>query len=124
MHELSVCQALIDQVEHIAFEHSAHAVDKIVVRIGPLSGVEIPLLRQAYTLARVGTLAENAELVMDIPPISVACETCGAETSARVNRLLCGACGDYRTRLLSGDEMILASVELDVDAGEPPQDAV
>jgi hydrogenase nickel incorporation protein HypA/HybF len=124
MHELSVCQSLIAQVERIASAHNARTVDKIVVRLGPLSGVEIPLLRQAYTLARAGTIAENAELVTEIQPIRVACRTCGAETNASVNRLLCGACGDYHTRLLSGDEMILASVELNVDAGERLRDAV
>ena len=43
--------------------------------------------------------------------------------NATVNRLLCGACGDYHTRLLSGDEMILASVELNVDAAEQLRDA-
>jgi hydrogenase nickel incorporation protein HypA/HybF len=124
MHELSVCQSLIAQVERIASAHNARTVDKIVVRLGPLSGVEIPLLRQAYTLARAGTIAENAELVTEIQPIRVACRTCGAETNASVNRLLCGACGDYHTRLLSGDEMILASVELNVDAGERLRDPV
>ena len=124
MHELSICQSLIVQVERIASVHKACTVDKIVVRIGPLSGVEIPLLRQAYTLVCAGTVAENAALVTDVQPIRVACETCGAETRAIVNRLLCGACGDYRTRLLSGDEMILASVELNVDTGTRMRDAV
>jgi len=124
MHELSICQGLISQVERIALEHDARAVDKIVVRIGPLSGVEIPLLHQAYVLARAGTLAENAELVIEPQLIRVTCETCGAETTAKINRLLCGVCSDYRTRLVSGDEMILASVELDLDASEMIHDAV
>ena len=124
MHELSVCQSFIAQVERIASAHNARTVDKIVVRLGPLSGVEISLLRQAYTLARAGTIAENAELVTESQPIRVVCRTCGVETNASVNRLLCGACGDYHTRLLSGDEMILASVELNVDADDRLQDAV
>ena len=45
-------------------------------------------------------------------PVRVRCEQCGAETDALPNRLLCGACGDFRTQLLSGDEMLLASLEL------------
>jgi hydrogenase nickel incorporation protein HypA/HybF len=124
MHELSVCQSFLAQVERIALAHNARTVDKIVVRIGPLSGVEVPLLRRAYTLACAGTVAEDAELVTEIQPIRVACETCGAETNASVNRLLCGTCGDYHTRLLSGDEMILASVELNVDTGTRLRDVV
>jgi hydrogenase nickel incorporation protein HypA/HybF len=112
MHELAVCQGLISQVSRIAAEHDARAVARIVVRIGPLSGVEAPLLQQAYTLARAGTVAEDAELVTEALPVRVRCEQCGAETDATVNRLVCGSCGDWHTRLLSGDEMILASVEL------------
>jgi hydrogenase nickel incorporation protein HypA/HybF len=112
MHELSICQSLLDQVERIAREHGATRVERILLRVGPLSGVEGPLLQHAYPLAAAGTLAESAELVIEPSPIRVACSTCGAETEASVNRLLCGACGDYRTRLISGDEMLLASLEL------------
>jgi Zn finger protein HypA/HybF involved in hydrogenase expression len=28
------------------------------------------------------------------------------------NRLLCASCGDFRTRIISGDELILQRVEL------------
>ncbi len=124
MHELSVCLGLIGQVESIATEHNARAVDKIIVRIGPLSGVEIPLLRQAYTLACAGTIAENAELVTETQAVRVTCETCGVESDAQINRLVCGACGDYRTRLVSGDEMILESVELDLNINDATRDVM
>ena len=40
MHELSVCQALIGQVEVIAEEENAAQVVTIHLGIGPLSGVE------------------------------------------------------------------------------------
>ena len=42
MHELAICQSLIDQVEVIAVERNAQCVTTIVVAIGPLSGVEKP----------------------------------------------------------------------------------
>lgn len=112
MHELSVCQALINQVEDIARQHRADAVQNIIVRIGPLSGVEPDLLTQAFPLASAGTVARDARLVIERLPIRVRCESCGAESDAEQNRLVCGACGDWHTRLVSGDEMLLASVEL------------
>ena len=46
MHELSVCQGLIRQVERIAAENDAHAVSRVVLKVGPLSGVEPDLLKQ------------------------------------------------------------------------------
>jgi hydrogenase nickel incorporation protein HypA/HybF len=58
-------------------------------------------------------VAEAAQLVIEKLPIRVRCESCGAETAAEPNKLVCGTCGDWHTRLLSGDEMLLASVELD-----------
>lgn len=112
MHELSVCQALIGQVQAVAEERNARAVKSVQVRLGPLSGVEATLLEQAYPLASAGTLAEASRLLIEPAPVRVKCETCGAESEAEPNRLLCARCGDYHTRLLSGDEMMLMSVEL------------
>lgn len=112
MHELSVCLALIEQVEKIARHHNASQVTEIVVRLGPLSGVEPDLLRHAYPLAAVSSLAEHAALVIEAADVVVRCSQCGEESRATANRLLCGACNDYRTRIVSGDEMILQRIEL------------
>ena len=113
MHELSVCLSLMQQVEQIAAEKNALRVTKIVLSIGPLSGVEPELLRHAYPMATADTVAAEAELVMESADIVVRCSQCNAESKATANRLLCAACGDYRTRVISGDELTLMSVELD-----------
>ena len=113
MHELSVCQALLREVERLAVEHEARRVEQIVVRLGPLSGVEGHLLRQAYPIACAGTVAEQAELIVETVPIRVACTRCGAETDVEEsNKLVCGQCGEWKTRLVAGDEMLLASVSM------------
>ena len=113
MHELSVCQALIGQVETIARRESAQRVTAIHLAIGPLAGVEAELLRRAWPLAAGATIAEDAELIIEEAGIRVACTACGAETEARANRLLCAECGDWRTRLVAGDEMLLTRLELE-----------
>lgn len=113
MHELSVCLSLLRDVERIARENNAARVTRIAVTVGPLSGVEPDLLRNAYSLAVAGTVAEDAEFCIDVSDIVITCSQCGAESPAKPNRLLCGNCGDYRTNLVSGDEMILQSLELD-----------
>lgn len=111
-----MCHALIGQVEGIARDHNANGVALIRLQIGPLAGVEPHLLEQAYPLASAGTVAANAQLVIERLPIKVRCRECGAETPAEPNRLLCGACGDWHTTVISGDEMILASIELITDS--------
>ncbi len=111
MHELSVCQALVGQVATLAREQQASQVVSVLVGIGPLSGVEPELLRQAFPLAAAGTLAQTAELNIEDRPVRVHCLQCGRDSDAAVNRLLCGHCGDWRTELLTGDELMLVQVE-------------
>jgi hydrogenase nickel incorporation protein HypA/HybF len=102
----------MEQVERIAREHQSGRVERIVLQVGPLSGVEAPLLKRAWPLVSIGTLAEEAELVIEIAAVKVRCTQCEAVSEVAPNRLLCAACGDFRTRLVSGDEMLLANMEL------------
>jgi hydrogenase nickel incorporation protein HypA/HybF len=112
MHELAVCQALVQQLESVSAGNGGGAVELVRLRIGPLSGVEAALLRRAFPLAAAGTIAEGAELVIDAAPVIVRCTECGRQTEAAPNRMLCGACDSFRVRTVSGDEMLLESVEL------------
>jgi hydrogenase nickel incorporation protein HypA/HybF len=115
MHELAICQALLEQVEGIAREHSGR-VSRVRILVGPLSGVEPHLLEQAYVLARAGTAAEESELVIESAPVRVRCRSCGVESTASANRLLCAACGGWQTDLAAGDELLLLRVELSKDS--------
>jgi len=69
-------------------------------------------MQHAYPFASAGTLAAESTLVIELAPLQVRCESCGAETEAEPNRLICAGCGGCHTQLVSGDEMLLMSVEL------------
>jgi len=112
MHEYSVCSALMQEVERIADAHGAAAVAVIELKLGPLSGIDEALLRRAWPLVAAGTLAACAELLIRAAPVTVRCTACEAVSEVPPNRLLCSHCGDFRTRLLSGDEMLLDRLEL------------
>ena len=119
MHELAICQAMLAQVEAIAQEHKAHRVISITLGMGPLSGVEESLLQHAYPVAVAGSVAEGAELVIRLTPIKIRCRSCGEESDATANHLVCSYCGDWQTELISGDELLLISVELDKAKTQP-----
>ena len=109
---MSICQALMDQVERIAGEKGASRVDRIVLSIGPLAGVEPELLSRAYEVSTAGTIAENAELEIETGPIMVECRSCGASGEAGVSRLVCPSCGDWQVDLIQGDELLLLRLEV------------
>jgi hydrogenase nickel incorporation protein HypA/HybF len=118
MHELAICQALIDQVARVARDNAARRVLSVTVAIGPLSGVEPKLLKHAYPLAAAGTVAQDATLLIETVPVQVRCRKCKAESPVPANRLLCGACNDWQVDVIAGDELLLQHVEIE-QADEP-----
>ena len=120
MHELAICQALIGEVSAVARTEGANSVTEIYVRVGPLSGVEHSLLQNAFPVASAGTVAREATLHLEQMPVRVYCDQCGAETEAKVSRLTCGSCGNWRTQLLSGDELLLQRVVM--QSNQKPDD--
>ncbi len=119
MHELAICQSLLAQVENVARENGADRVSVITVELGPLSGVVPTLLKRTFVVARRGTLAENAKLIVQETQPRIRCRSCGKEATVPENRLLCPDCGDFHVTLIGGDELILKTVTL--HAPEPPE---
>jgi len=113
VHELSVCQGLIRQVEHIAAENEAKAVDRILLKVGALSGVEPGLLEHAFTIAREGTVAAGARLDIETGPVRVRCRVCNGGGEVAVNRLVCPDCGDWQVDVSEGEELLLLSLDLE-----------
>jgi hydrogenase nickel incorporation protein HypA/HybF len=89
------------------------------VRIGMLAGVEPLLLESAFSIARAGTVADQAEMITEIMTPVVLCRACGAESEVSPANLRCPACGSGDTRLVRGEELILARVELEVAEDSP-----
>ena len=115
MHELSICQSMLKQVQQLAAENHASAVTAINLTIGPLSGIEPRLLSQAFPVASKNTIAADARLVIETAPVKVYCTHCATESDVSANNLSCAHCGDNHTQLLGGNEMLLTNVELEVN---------
>lgn len=122
MHELSLCMNLVDQLTDLARHHGAASVARVELLVGTLSGVEARLLEDAFPFASAGTIAEGAELSIEVVQPRARCRSCGREAEAAPNRLACEACGSFDTELLAGQELILSRVELVRDAPAPAPD--
>jgi hydrogenase nickel incorporation protein HypA/HybF len=111
VHELAISRSVLTMVADVARQHGG-LVQKVVLRIGPLSGIEPASLLRAYPIAAVGTVADGSDLVIEATDVVVRCRGCGAASHTTANDLVCGACGNWQTDLISGDEMLLVRVEL------------
>ena len=111
MHELSVCQALLDQVAAIAEAQCAELVERITIEVGPLSGTEPALLLNAFLAMRTGTVSA-AELRIEGCAVRIHCLECGCQSETPPNRLICAQCWGWRTHVIAGDGLRLLRVEM------------
>lgn len=111
MHEYSIVQALLAQVEAEARKHGATSVDRIELRIGELSGVEVDLLRTAFETFRERSLCARAALEIEIVAAQWSCSECRLELAPGA-RLQCPTCG-RPARLAGGDEILLQRIEME-----------
>lgn len=112
MHELSIVQALIDQVRAEAQARNARAVHAVVVGLGELSGVDPELLKLAFETFRTGSVCAEASLAIRRVPARWECPRCGGSPRAG-GPLSCEKC-HLPARLTAGDEILLERLELEV----------
>ncbi|HIP42910.1 MAG TPA: hydrogenase maturation nickel metallochaperone HypA [Aquifex aeolicus] len=115
MHEFSIVQSLLALIEDYVKENNAKAVTKVVVSIGALSGIEPHLLEMAFNTFKEGTVAEKAQLVMEIEKLKLRCRDCGKEGEKEELNMLCPYCNSLNTEVIAGQDMFLKSLELEVD---------
>jgi hydrogenase nickel incorporation protein HypA/HybF len=114
VHEWSIVESLLREVDRHARAHGARSVHRLHVRIGALAGVEIPLLESAYASFRERSCCEHATLDVETVPARWHCPRCAHDLPPRAV-LRCDRCGGP-VRLASGDEIVLARIEMEVDA--------
>ena len=112
MHEYSIVQALLDRVNEEVRRRRATRVHSVQVCIGELAGVEVELLRTAYDTIRRGTSCEDAPLEVTVTDARWECPCC-RERFDRGAALQCPRC-DEPARLVSGDEIMLDRIEMEV----------
>jgi Zn finger protein HypA/HybF involved in hydrogenase expression len=62
MHEMSLLRGLLAQIEAAARRHGANRVRVVRLKLGPLAHIEPGHLREHFTAATRGTIADSARL--------------------------------------------------------------
>lgn len=112
MHEYSIVQALMEQVESLAKENEAEKVTKVVVKIGAMSGVEPHLLHIAFDTFKEKSVCDSAEFVLNIQPLTVLCLECDTQSELEEIYYRCPQCESLKVEVVDGEDMFLMSVEM------------
>jgi hydrogenase nickel incorporation protein HypA/HybF len=111
MHEISLARDLLDTIERNLGSDDARVV-RVDISIGSAAGIVSESLRFAFRALAGGTRADRAELAIATVSARSRCGNCGIlfEFEGMIGR--CPTCGRLGGELLSGDEMILRTIEV------------
>jgi hydrogenase nickel insertion protein HypA len=113
MHEYSVVQALLEQIEEIAEQNEASQVTKIIVKIGVMSGIEAHLLEIAFNTFKEKTICDKADFVMNIQQLKIRCNSCQKENELEKVHYCCPECNSTDLEVIDGEDMFLMSLEME-----------
>ena len=114
MHELSIIEALIDQVgRELDRAGQQGRVLRLELSIGRLSGVNCESVRFAFGLLAPGTPVEDAEIVIQEPKAVCNCHACNARTEIDDLVVQCPRCASSDVTIEGGRELVLQSIEVE-----------
>ena len=112
MHEMSVIEALLETANESLRSCPNSRVRTVRVVVGRLRQVEPAMLEFCYEAATRDTPLSGSRLEVQQVPAVARCDVCSLEFDVEDHWFECPRCGAANARLVRGDELLLASVEL------------
>lgn len=114
MHEQSLVQSLLNQVEQLRRENNGVSVDVVTVELGPLSGVEPELISSAFGRLAPLQFSPAPHLDLQLIDLAIRCRACEAESAVPKITFQCPACSSSQVQIIRGDEFRLIDVSLQI----------
>ena len=117
MHELSICQLLVDALaaEIGKLDCASVRLVKACVAVGAMRQVVPEFLEQAYAAITKDTVAEGSILEIRPVPVVGRCRDCGWSAEVSRDDFSCRDCGSGRIEIVTGMELYLDSMEVETD---------
>ena len=113
MHELSLAENILQQIEDAAIEQPFHQVKTVWLEIGQLACVEQESLRFFFAVVTEDSIARQAKLeIIDIAGQAV-CNDCHRAILVAALHQACLHCGSHALQITQGDEMRIRELEVE-----------
>lgn len=113
MHEVGIASEILRASRTEAARRPGARLVAVTVRIGVLAGVDVDALRFAWDVMSEPSEHGPVTLQIQTVPRRNRCQQCGCEFVTEMYSEPCPDCSSQNSTLLSGDEMQLASVEVE-----------
>lgn len=109
MHELALAEGILAVASDAA---NGVSINSIRIRVGRLQHVTQDSLQFAFELISENSNAQGAKIVVEQVPATYRCKQCGNEGEIELPHFYCRACSAIELEILSGEEILVDSVEL------------
>ena len=120
MHELAVTQGILDLVLAAVEREGGGRVTAIDLVVGELSSIVDDSVQFYWDLIAEDTPAAGARLRFRRVELRFECRECRALFAPAGGRFDCTSCGSARVRVAAGDELQVASFDLDDSNSRSP----
>lgn len=111
MHELGLMDAMLRTVKRVCEQEKLTHVERIVLEVGELSGIEIPYLYDGFEAVVHGTDFADTVLTVETVPGVLHCNDCDIDFPLKNQELFCPECFGKNLSIKSGRDMLLKSIE-------------
>ncbi|MEM0233447.1 MAG: hydrogenase maturation nickel metallochaperone HypA [Candidatus Nezhaarchaeales archaeon] len=136
MHELSTASSIFEVVLEVASRHGAKKIIEVNIDVGELTLLNPDQLSMAFKALSEGTIAEGANLNVNVVKAKARCNRCSEEwyvnlsgVSSAISHLMfmtcpacdaraflkqgCPKCGETNFDFISGNELIIKSIKIE-----------
>jgi len=113
MHEASIALSLLETVSDLCQQEGYNTIESVRLKVGRAAGILPDALLFAFDIAKAGTIASQAELVIEYISLGGVCRDCGVQFESEERYIYaCPACKSSAIKITRGDEMQIVDMEV------------
>ena len=113
MHEVSICQSIVETLEAELEEDQFQNVREVHVKIGVLSCVDPKILSHVFTYIIEGSPFQKSSLHTEFVEVLAACEHCMQNFKVKEYRFVCPECDKPSSTIIEGNELTIYKIILE-----------
>ncbi len=113
MHEASIAISLIKTVSDLCQQEGYNSIESVRLNVGKAAGILPDALLFAFDVAKAGTLASQAELIIEYVLLGGFCRECGSQFESEERYIFsCPDCKSSTIKITRGDELQIIDMEV------------
>lgn len=112
MHELSIAESILEILNRSVAREELSNVRTVNMKVGEMAGVVCESLEFSFKALTSGTPLAAASLSIEHIPFRIHCSSCNTTSPSRYGFSSCPRCSGTETRVVSGMELHVVSIDL------------